>query len=79
MPVLKELSHLPIIVDPSHGTGKRSLILPMAKAAVAAGADGIMVEVHPDPDKALSDSAQTINPQAFTDMVASLSMITNYL
>lgn len=79
VPVLKELSHLPIIVDPSHGTGKRSLILPMAKAAVAAGADGIMVEVHPDPDKALSDSAQTINPQAFTDMVASLSMITNYL
>ncbi len=75
VPVLKELSHLPIIVDPSHGTGKRSLVLPMARAAVAAGADGVMVEVHPDPDKALSDAAQTIDPQVFSDMVVSLCAI----
>ncbi|CAL7964276.1 Phospho-2-dehydro-3-deoxyheptonate aldolase [Gammaproteobacteria bacterium] len=75
VPVLKELSHLPIIVDPSHGTGKRNLILPMARAAVAAGADGVMVEVHPDPDKALSDAVQTINPQAFANMVVSLNAI----
>jgi 3-deoxy-7-phosphoheptulonate synthase len=75
VPVLKELSHLPIIVDPSHGTGKRSLILPMARAAVAAGADGVMVEVHPDPDKALSDAAQTISPQVFSDIVISLHAI----
>jgi len=75
VPVLKELSHLPIIVDPSHGTGKRSLILPMARAAVAAGADGVMVEVHPEPDKALSDAAQTISPEAFSDMVVSLHAV----
>jgi len=75
VPVLKELSHLPIIVDPSHGTGKRSLILPMARAAVAAGANGIMVEVHPEPDKALSDAAQTISPEAFSDMLPSLYAI----
>jgi len=57
---LKELTHLPIIVDPSHGTGRRSKVLPMPRAAVAAGADGIMVEMHPDPDKAHTDGAQTI-------------------
>ncbi len=75
VPALKELGHLPIIVDPSHGTGKRSLILPMARAAVAAGADGVMIEVHPDPDRALSDAAQTINPEVFSDIVVSLQAV----
>ena len=70
---------LPIIVDPNHGTGRRNLILPMARAAIAAGADGVMVEVHPDPDKALSDAAQTISPQAFADMVVSLNAIAHTL
>ena len=58
IPVVKSLSHLPIIADPSHGTGIRSKVIPMARAAVAAGADGLMVEVHPDPERALSDGAQ---------------------
>lgn len=61
VPAVKEVSHLPVWVDPSQGTGKRSLVLPMAKAAVTAGADGVMIEVHPDPDKALSDANQTID------------------
>jgi 3-deoxy-7-phosphoheptulonate synthase len=61
VPAIKEVSHLPVWVDPSQGTGKRSLVLPMAKAAIAAGADGVMMEVHPDPDKALSDANQTID------------------
>lgn len=61
VPAVKEASHLPVWVDPSQGTGKRSLVLPMAKAAIAAGADGMMLEVHPDPDKALSDAIQTID------------------
>lgn len=76
VPVLHELSHLPVIVDPSHGTGMRHLVVPMARAAVAAGADGVMVEVHPEPDKALSDAAQTISPEVFSDMVISLKTIT---
>ncbi len=61
VPAVKEVSHLPVWVDPSQGTGKRSLVLPMAKAAVTAGADGIMMEVHPDPDKAFSDANQTLH------------------
>ena len=65
IPVLKKLSHLPMIGDPSHGTGRRDLVLPMARAAVAAGADGLMVEVHPDPDRAMSDGAQTLTPPQF--------------
>ncbi|MDI3270606.1 MAG: 3-deoxy-7-phosphoheptulonate synthase, partial [Bacillota bacterium] len=62
-PVLKELTHLPVVVDPSHGTGKASLVRPMARAALAAGADGIMVEVHPEPEKALSDGDQALTPR----------------
>ena len=58
--MVKELTHLPVIVDPSHGTGKRSLVAPMALAAIAAGADGLILEVHPDPDSALCDGSQTI-------------------
>jgi 3-deoxy-7-phosphoheptulonate synthase len=65
VPVIQHLSHLPIIVDPSHGVGDRRFIAPMARAAVAAGADGIMVEVHPDPDKALSDGPQSLNLDQF--------------
>ncbi|HYH12812.1 MAG TPA: 3-deoxy-7-phosphoheptulonate synthase, partial [Thermomicrobiales bacterium] len=59
---LKELSHLPVIVDPSHGTGRRSLVPRMAMAGMAAGADGLILEVHPDPDSAMCDAAQTITP-----------------
>jgi 3-deoxy-7-phosphoheptulonate synthase len=68
-PVVKKLSHLPIIGDPSHGTGRRDLVLPMARSAIAAGADGLLVEVHPDPDNALSDGAQTLTPQQFAEMM----------
>ncbi len=64
IPVVKSLSHLPIVADPSHGTGRRDKVLPMARAAVAAGADGLLVEVHHDPDHALSDGAQSLFPQA---------------
>jgi 3-deoxy-7-phosphoheptulonate synthase len=69
IPVVKKLSHLPIIGDPSHGTGRRDMVLPMARAAVAAGADGLIVEVHPDPDRAMSDGAQTITPEQFYEMM----------
>jgi len=65
VPVVKHLSHLPIIVDPSHGVGNRRFVASMARAAVAAGADGIMIEVHPDPDKALSDGQQSLNFEEF--------------
>jgi 3-deoxy-7-phosphoheptulonate synthase len=65
VPLLHELTHLPIVVDPSHGTGQRPLIRAMARAAVACGADGLMIEMHPCPDVALSDAAQAIDPQTF--------------
>jgi 3-deoxy-7-phosphoheptulonate synthase len=74
-PVLKKLTHLPVIGDPSHGTGKRDYVLPMARAAVAAGADGLIVEVHPDPDRAFSDGAQTLRPDQFTDMLVQVRAI----
>jgi 3-deoxy-7-phosphoheptulonate synthase len=69
VPVLRERTHLPVVVDPSHGTGRRSLVAPMARAAVAAGADGLMVEVHPDPDRALSDGFQSLSPQGFRELM----------
>jgi len=72
VPILKELSHLPVIVDPSHGTGLRKMVAPMARAAIAAGADGLMIEVHPEPDKALSDADQTIDFPAFAELMDSL-------
>jgi len=75
IPVVQSLSHLPIIADPSHGTGVRSKVTPMARAAVAAGADGVIVEVHPDPDRALSDGAQSLTPEQFEDLVAQLRLI----
>ena len=65
VPVLHDLSHLPVVIDPSHATGKASLVEPMACAAVAAGADGIMIEVHNDPAKALCDGAQSLTPEQF--------------
>jgi 3-deoxy-7-phosphoheptulonate synthase len=74
-PVLKKLTHLPVIGDPSHGTGKREYVLPMARAAVAAGADGLIVEVHPDPDHAISDGAQTLRPDQFTEMLVQVRAI----
>jgi 3-deoxy-7-phosphoheptulonate synthase len=67
--VVHELSHLPIIADPSHATGRRDKVMPMARAAVAAGADGIMVEVHPQPDRALSDGAQSLYPEQFAELM----------
>lgn len=66
--LVKELSHLPVIVDPSHATGRRSLVRPVARAAIAAGADGLMVEVHQNPDEAFSDGIQSLNPDAFQRM-----------
>src|SRR5579864_2627102 len=75
IPVVHKLSHLPIIADPSHGTGLRDQVLPMARAAVAAGADGIIVEVHPAPDQALSDGAQSLFPEQFADLVGELRPI----
>ena len=75
IPVIKKLSHLPIIVDPSHGTGRRDKVPPMARAAVAAGADGLLIEVHNDPEKALSDGAQSLYPAQFERLIEELRMI----
>jgi 3-deoxy-7-phosphoheptulonate synthase len=75
IPVVHKLSHLPIVADPSHGTGRRDKVMPMARAALAAGADGLLVEVHPDPDHALSDGAQSLNPEQFTELMAQLRII----
>lgn len=69
VPVLKARTHLPVLVDPSHGTGRRDAVIPMARAAVAAGADGLLVEVHPDPDRALSDGDQSLTPAQFRQLV----------
>ena len=75
IPVIQKLSHLPIIADPSHGTGLRDKVAPMARAAIAAGADGLLIEVHPDPDNALSDGAQSIFPPQFDRLMAELRII----
>jgi 3-deoxy-7-phosphoheptulonate synthase len=72
VPVLKELSHLPVVADPSHGTGKWSLISPITRAAVAAGADAIIVEVHPNPTQAWSDGAQSLTLERFSRMMQEL-------
>lgn len=79
IPVVQALSHLPIIADPSHGTGIRSKVTPMARAAVAAGADGLMVEVHPHPEMALSDGAQSLYPEQFEELVAQIRVISKAL
>jgi 3-deoxy-7-phosphoheptulonate synthase len=75
IPVIKKLSHLPIIVDPSHGTGRRDKVPPMARAALAAGADGLLIEVHDDPEKALTDGAQSLYPAQFGQLMKELRMI----
>jgi 3-deoxy-7-phosphoheptulonate synthase len=75
IPVVKKLSHLPIVGDPSHGTGRRDKVSAMARATVAAGGDGVLIEVHPNPDKALSDGAQSMFPDKFAELMTSLRMI----
>ncbi len=75
IPVIKKLSHLPVIVDPSHGTGRRDKVPPMARAAVAAGADGLLIEVHHDPEHALCDGAQSLKPDQFEKLMDQLRLI----
>jgi 3-deoxy-7-phosphoheptulonate synthase len=75
VPAVQRLSHLPIIVDPSHGTGKRNMVLPLARAAAAVGADGLMIEVHHQPDKALSDGAQSMYPDQFVELMDEIAQI----
>ena len=75
VPVVKELSHLPIVVDPSHAIGIRNKVMPLARASVAVGADGIMVEVHPDPNNALSDGAQSLYPDQFDRLMSEIKNI----
>jgi 3-deoxy-7-phosphoheptulonate synthase len=75
IPVIKKLSHLPMMGDPSHGTGRRDKVSPMARAAVAAGADGLLIEVHNDPDHALSDGAQSLDPEQFARLMSELRII----
>jgi 3-deoxy-7-phosphoheptulonate synthase len=75
IPVVKKRSHLPIVVDPSHGTGRRDKVIPMARAAVAAGADGLLIEVHNDPERALSDGAQSLYPEQFETLMGELRVI----
>jgi len=75
IPVIKQLSHLPVVADPSHGTGRRDKVSPMARASVAAGVDGLLIEVHPDPERALSDGAQSLYPDQFTQLMTELRII----
>ena len=75
VPILHELSHLPVVVDPSHATGKAKLVAPMAVAAAAAGADGLMIEVHNDPSHALCDGAQSLKPEQFAELAQKGSAI----
>ena len=75
IPVVKKMSHLPVVADPSHGAGRRDMVVPMARAAVAAGADALIIEVHCDPDHALSDGAQSMFPAQFDRLMAELRII----
>jgi 3-deoxy-7-phosphoheptulonate synthase len=75
VPVLQSLSHLPVIIDPSHAAGKRAWVEALARAGIAAGADGLIVEVHPDPDRALSDGAQSLSFEQFQEMVPRVARI----
>jgi len=79
VPLIKELSHLPIVVDPSHATGRRSLVSPMAKASLVAGADGVLLEVHPDPEKALSDGPQSLTLQGFERLMDEMRKLIDFL
>ncbi|MFA5842471.1 MAG: 3-deoxy-7-phosphoheptulonate synthase [Candidatus Gracilibacteria bacterium] len=75
IPLVKELSHLPVIADPSHGTGKRILVAPVARAAIAAGADGLIIEMHPHPDQAMTDGDQSVTPEMLVDMMKDFKKI----
>jgi 3-deoxy-7-phosphoheptulonate synthase len=75
IPVIKQLSHLPVLADPSHGTGRRDKVAPMARAAIAAGADGLLIEVHPDPERALSDGVQSLYPDQFAQLMVEVRTI----
>jgi 3-deoxy-7-phosphoheptulonate synthase len=75
VPVLKQLTHLPVVVDPSHGVGKRDLVAPMAKAAIAAGADALIIEVHSNPEEAMSDGDQSLKPDQFDRLMRELKPI----
>jgi 3-deoxy-7-phosphoheptulonate synthase len=75
VPAVKSLSHLPIMVDPSHGTGRRDKVAPLSRAAVAVGADGLLIEVHHDPNRALSDGPQSITPEMFAELMQDLRQI----
>ncbi len=79
IPAVKKLSHLPIIVDPSHGTGKRDFVIPLSLAAIAAGADGIIVEMHPEPNKSISDADQTISPEQFAELMSKIKALENLI
>jgi len=79
VPAVKRRSHLPILVDPSHGTGRRQKVLPLSRAAVAVGADGLLVEVHHEPDRALSDGMQSILPDEFAELTREVRQIANVL
>jgi len=74
-PIIHQISHLPVVIDPSHGTGTRSLVEPMAKAAIAAGADGVMIEVHPHPEEALCDGGQSLSPEEFMHVMTGIKPI----
>jgi 3-deoxy-7-phosphoheptulonate synthase len=75
VPAVRQISHLPILVDPSHGTGRRDKVAPLSRAAAAVGADGLMIEVHNDPNRALSDGPQSITPEMFEELMADLRRI----
>jgi 3-deoxy-7-phosphoheptulonate synthase len=75
IPALKKETHLPIIVDPSHATGRRDLVIPMSKAAIAAGADGLIIEVHPQPEKAISDKDQTLDLKQFDQLIKEIKPV----
>lgn len=79
IPAVRSLSHLPIIVDPSHGTGKREKVIPLSRAAIAVGADGLIVEVHPQPDRALSDGYQSLFPEQFEELMEQITAIAGVL
>jgi 3-deoxy-7-phosphoheptulonate synthase len=75
VPIVQKMSHLPIVADPSHGTGRRDMVIPMTRAAIAAGADGILVELHPNPDRAKSDGAQSLYPEQFVKLMHEVRLI----
>ncbi len=79
MPVLKELTHLPVIVDPSHAAGHWKYVKPLARTAVVAGADGLIIEVHPEPEKAISDGAQSLKPEKFYELMEEVRILTEVM